>query len=77
MKTIQTRIERLEAQSNQAGPWFAPIVNESDYASKADLNTHLEQIRREALAAGWRPEQGVYVIVISGVSNHENDTEQA
>ena len=65
--SVKTRISKLEgvAQAARVPGWNVPMIDACDYASESELEEALEQIRLKALEAGWRPEQGVFVVVLS------------
>jgi hypothetical protein len=67
MSTLTKRLERLEARATatrSGGGWIPPIVENRPGDDPAEIERRVEAIRQEALAAGWRPRHGPYVILV-------------
>ena len=62
--SIKQRLARLEAMTEAPTSWQPPSIEIVVGQDEAETDRRLEAIRRQALAAGWRPESGrPYVIV--------------
>ena len=69
----KSRLIKLEgvAQAARVPGWNIPIIDALNYASESDLEDAINKLRSEALKAGWRPEQGVFVMVLRGENEKE------
>ena len=70
------RLDAIEAKLAPSGRpfWFAPMLDALDLTPE-QVETRCAEIRARALAHGWRPGDGPYVVVVDCVTRDDTEAQ--